>query len=151
MYPSDLHGDSGLLRSIESARRGGLPHTYLVCSAVFQLFQFGMNGLILQIILAVLYQLLQLFHALLGGFHSLPDRKGFITDRGKRSVQLVKSGDTMLRKIIVDAASSANTSGSFLSERSNTSSKDLQGSGTSAAVVFLGRFPTPQAVRQSIL
>ena len=47
-----------------------------------------------------LNQLLQLFHALLGGFHSLPDRKGFITDRGKRSVQLVKSGDTMLRKII---------------------------------------------------
>ena len=33
----------------------------------------GMNGLILQIILAVLYQLLQFFHALLGGFHSLPD------------------------------------------------------------------------------
>jgi hypothetical protein len=30
-----------------------------------------------------------------------PDfQKGFITDRGKRSVQLVKSGDTMLRKII---------------------------------------------------
>ena len=46
-----------------------------------------------------------------------------------------------VRRLRVGAASSANTSGSFPSERSNTSSKDLQGSGTSAAVVFLGRFP----------
>jgi hypothetical protein len=30
-------------------------------------------------------------------------------------------------------------------------SEDLQGSGTLAAVVFLGLFPTPQAVRRSIL
>ena len=40
---------------------------------VFQIFQLVVDGFVLGVILPVLYQLLQFFHALLGSFHSLPD------------------------------------------------------------------------------
>ena len=58
---------------------------------------YGLVGLIIS---AVLHEFLQFFHALLGGFHSLPDGKGFIANRGKGSVQFIKIRDTMLGKIV---------------------------------------------------
>lgn len=45
-----------------------------------------------------------------------------------------------VHRLCAVVANAANTSGSFLSERSNTSSADLQGRGIVAAVP--GRFPT---------
>ena len=68
--------------------------------AIFQLFQFVVNGLVLGVVPPVLNQLLQFFHALLGGFHALPDSVGLVADRGKGSVQLRKGGNAMLGKIV---------------------------------------------------
>ena len=68
--------------------------------AIFQLFQLVVNGLVLGVVLPVFNQFLQFFHALLGGFHALPDSVGLVADRGKGSVQLRKGRNTMLGKIV---------------------------------------------------
>ena len=53
------------------------------------------NGLVGKVILAVLYQLLKLFYALLGDFHAAADSVRFLVDRGNGSVQLGKVIDCL--------------------------------------------------------